>query len=55
MLFEETLRAAQAAGIPAIEACIGAANREGQAYYSAMGFRDHRIARGSICKALVLS
>lgn len=49
-LFERTLEAARASGVPAIEAFIGAGNTQGQAYYEAMGFRDYRQAKGAICK-----
>ncbi|SDG26329.1 GNAT family N-acetyltransferase [Alloyangia pacifica] len=49
-LFRATLEAAQAAGVPAIEAYIGAGNSEGQAYYEALGFRTWRAPEGSVCK-----
>ncbi len=51
-LFASTLQAAHTSGVPAIEAFIGEANVEGQAYYEAMGFADYRRADGAICKAL---
>ena len=40
-LFSATLEAAQEAGIPAIDAKIGAQNADGLAYYGAMGFQTH--------------
>ncbi len=49
-LFRATREAAQAAGVPAIEAYIGAGNSEGQAYYEAMGFHTWRIPEGALCK-----
>ena len=53
-LFSLTLKTAQSAGVPAIEAFIGAKNLEGQAYYDAMGFADYRRVEGAICKSLYL-
>lgn len=53
-LFRATLAIARDSGVPAIEAFIGADNRGAEAYYEAMGFRDHRAADGVICKALML-
>ncbi|WP_102225182.1 GNAT family N-acetyltransferase [Acidimangrovimonas sediminis] len=50
-LFAETARAARGAGLPWIDATIGAGNPAGQAYYAAMGFADY--AGGSataVCK-----
>ncbi|MCT4371800.1 GNAT family N-acetyltransferase [Yangia mangrovi] len=49
-LFRATREAALRAGVPAIEAYIGAANSEGQGYYEAMGFRTWRTPDGSVCK-----
>jgi len=49
-LFEVTRDAGRNAGIEHIEAFIGAANVEGQAYYEKMGFRTYRIAEGAVCK-----
>ncbi|WP_353472274.1 GNAT family N-acetyltransferase [Salipiger sp. H15] len=49
-LFAATRAAAQAAGLPAIEAYIGAANAEGLGYYDAMGFRTWRTPEGVVCK-----
>lgn len=49
-LFAATRAAAQAADLPAIEACIGAANAEGRGYYAAMGFRSWRSTEGKDCK-----
>ncbi len=53
-LFERTQTAAEDAGVPAIEAFIGADNAEGQAYYEAMGFRTYRTAEGAVCKSYEL-
>lgn len=53
-LFSLTLDAAREAGLPAIEAYIGATNHEGQAYYEAMGFRTYRRPEGVVCKCLKL-
>lgn len=49
-LMTATLKAAQAAGLPGIQAKIRADNALGLGYYSAMGFRDWRVE-----KALPLS
>ena len=49
-LFAATLDVARQAGVPAIEAYIGATNQEGQAYYEAMGFRTYRRPEGVVCK-----
>ncbi|WP_254694367.1 GNAT family N-acetyltransferase [Alloyangia pacifica] len=49
-LFRATREAAQTAGVPAIEAYIGAGNAGGQAYYEAMGFRTWRKPEGAVCK-----
>ena len=54
-LFEATRLAAREAQVPAVEAYIGADNREGQAYYEAMGFRDYRNADGAVCKRYVVA
>jgi GNAT superfamily N-acetyltransferase len=49
-LFDVTKEVAKQAGLPAIEAYIGAGNLEGQAYYEAMGFRTHRHTDDAVCK-----
>lgn len=54
-LFRATVAAARTAGVPAIDACIGVTNAEGQAYYEAMGFRDYRTMEGAVCKAFKLT
>ncbi|MEM8789743.1 MAG: GNAT family N-acetyltransferase [Pseudomonadota bacterium] len=53
-LFAATRPAASAAGLPAIEAFIGATNTEGLAYYEAMGFSTYRRAKGAIAKCYPL-
>ena len=53
-LFAFTLRSAQEADVPAIEAFIGDTNTQALAYYAAMGFVDYRRAEGAICKCLYL-
>lgn len=53
-LFGVTLTAAKAAGLPAIDATIGAGNAEGLAYYEAMGFRDYRQSEEAISKSFDL-
>ncbi len=50
-LFEATKQSARTTGIPAIEAFIGSANGDGQAYYEAMGFRDYRYTETAVCKS----
>ncbi|MEM7445783.1 MAG: GNAT family N-acetyltransferase [Pseudomonadota bacterium] len=50
-LFAATKVVALQAGVPAIEAYIGASNEEGLAYYEAMGFRTYREPEGAICKS----
>lgn len=50
-LFNATKQAARCSGIPAIEAFIGSANTDGQAYYEAMGFRDYRSTENAVCKS----
>ncbi len=50
-LFRSTLQAARTAGLPAIDATIGATNAEGRAYYKAMGFRDYRHSEGAVHKS----
>jgi GNAT superfamily N-acetyltransferase len=45
-LFAVSLAAAQAAGLPRIDATIGAGNADGLAYYEALGFRTWR-SRGT--------
>lgn len=54
-LFEVTRMAAGEAGIPHIDATIGATNTEGLAYYEAMGFRAYRTLEGAICKRFDVS
>ncbi|WP_239479930.1 GNAT family N-acetyltransferase [Actibacterium sp. 188UL27-1] len=49
-LFQASKTAAATAAITNIEAYIGAANLEGQAYYEAMGFRTYRTAEKAISK-----
>ncbi len=49
-LFTAMLDVARQAGVPAIEAYIGATNQEGQAYYEALGFRTYRRPDGVVCK-----
>jgi GNAT superfamily N-acetyltransferase len=49
-LFEVTRKAAVEAGIPRIEAFIGATNIEGQNYYEKMGFRTYRTTESAVCK-----
>ncbi|PIE08699.1 MAG: sortase [Rhodobacterales bacterium] len=49
-LFAESLKAARAAGLTAIDATIGAANPGALAYYEAMGFRTWRETGGAIGK-----
>ena len=51
-LFQATCKAAQASGVPAIEAFVGVANAEGQDYYDAMGFRNYRTVEGAVCKSI---
>ena len=48
-LFSITRDVARDAGLPAIEAFIGADNAEGQAYYEAMGFRTYRTPPDAVC------
>ncbi|ANT59104.1 acetyltransferase [Salipiger sp. CCB-MM3] len=54
-LFRATREAAQAAGLPAIEAYIQTANAEGRGYYAAMGFCSWRSPVGVDCKRFDLS
>ncbi|TMV57458.1 GNAT family N-acetyltransferase [Thioclava sp. BHET1] len=49
-LFAASLTAARAAGLPSIDATIGAQNAAGLAYYGAMGFQDYRRTDASISK-----
>ncbi|WP_170764802.1 GNAT family N-acetyltransferase [Ruegeria lacuscaerulensis] len=49
-LFQETLSAARASGIPAIDATISAKNAEGLAYYDAMGFVDYKQHTDAVSK-----
>lgn len=54
-LFAITLKAAQDAEIQKIEACIGADNETGLAYYEAMGFRSYdRHVEGAVCKCFTV-
>ncbi|ETX12019.1 acetyltransferase [Roseivivax halodurans JCM 10272] len=55
LLFPSTLDAARSAGIPAIEAFIGATNDPAIAYYEAMGFVTYRRVEGVDCKRLAVS
>jgi len=50
LLFEATRIAAQEAGIPAIDATIGAGNTSGLGYYDAMGFRTYLTPPGAVRK-----
>ena len=50
-LFIETVKAARAAGLIAIDASIGKDNAVAQAYYEAMGFRTYRETERTVCKA----
>lgn len=55
-LFAVSRKAALHAGLQQIEACIGADNEAGLAYYEAMGFRSHdRQVEGAICKSFAVS
>ncbi len=49
-LFAASHAAAQTAGLPAIDATIGADNEKALAYYEAMGFRTYRQMPGAISK-----
>jgi len=49
-LFAASRAAAQKAGLPAIDATIGASNEKGLAYYEAMGFRTYRQTPSAISK-----
>lgn len=49
-LFRVTRAAAEDAGLPDIDATIGADNVAGLAYYAAMGFRTYRHIDGAVCK-----
>ena len=50
LLFRETLRSAEAAGVSKIDATIRRYNAGGQAYYERMGFRDYHETSISISK-----
>lgn len=50
-LFLLTQDAARQTGLSEIEACIGASNAEGLAYYEAMGFRTYQHSEGAIRKS----
>ncbi|WP_170468050.1 GNAT family N-acetyltransferase [Ruegeria arenilitoris] len=54
-LFRETLLAARAHDLPAIDATIAAKNAEGLAYYAAMGFVDYRQLDGAQCKRFTIT
>ncbi|WP_230483124.1 GNAT family N-acetyltransferase [Sphingomonas sp. Leaf21] len=54
-LFTATRAAAVTAGLPRVDACIGADNDMGLRYYEAMGFRTYRTGDGLIQKRLVLT
>lgn len=54
-LFEVTKAAARDAGLESIEAYIGSANHEDQAYYEKIGFRTYRNADDGICKCYDLT
>jgi ribosomal protein S18 acetylase RimI-like enzyme len=49
-LFAASRQAAADAGLPAIDATIGADNLQGLAYYEAMGFRTYRTGPGTDSK-----
>lgn len=53
-LFTATRQAAVAAGLPKIDAYIGADNAMGLRYYEAMGFRTYREGDGIVQKLLTL-
>lgn len=50
LLFQATHVAAQADGLPAIDATIGADNESALGYYSAMGFRTYLTPPGAVRK-----
>ncbi len=54
-LFEITRAAAQAAGVPDIDASIAADNPEALGYYDAMGFQTYRTPEGRICKRFTVA
>ncbi|MEM1315505.1 MAG: GNAT family N-acetyltransferase [Pseudomonadota bacterium] len=54
-LFAVTLRAAEDAGLPSVDATIAADNPEALAYYEAMGFRTYRTPEGRVCKRFDLA
>ncbi len=54
-LFDHTRRTAQAAGLPCLEAYIGADNDGARAYYHAMGFRTWRRPVNIDAKAMPLA
>ncbi|WPY94540.1 GNAT family N-acetyltransferase [Limimaricola variabilis] len=53
-LFVATETAARRAGLPAIDATIGASNASGLGYYEKLGFETYREFEGTICKRYVL-
>jgi len=54
-LFAESMKFAQADGLSAIDATIGAENAEGLAYYAALGFVDWRRRDGAVGKCLQIA
>lgn len=54
-LFASTLDAAQAAGLPAIEAYISATNAGAIAYYGSLGFETYRPVDGVDCRRLLVT
>ena len=54
-LFARTHAAAQAAGLPKIDATMGADNSEALGYYNAMGFQSYRSHAGKVSKAFDLA
>ena len=55
LLFSASMKAAKLAGLPAIEAYIGANNAEAIRYYDAMGFVTYRLVEGVECKRIRVS
>lgn len=53
-LFAATTAAARAAGLQLIDACIGAQNAAGQAFYEALGFRDWATGDGTVSKLCIV-
>lgn len=50
-LFDRTLQAAKAAGLPKIDATMGADSAEAQGFYGALGFRSYRADADTLSKA----